>query len=129
MISFNTVLISAVAVFASQVEAKNIHNSCLKLSDDLEGYEGGEFTTNEAQLTEFGMDDQFRLHSFTTCMNDSEEVTGMQLFLAVNPYNTDDAQVHSLAPIGQMVGTCETVKPSEGLEKIRAADGNNDAGI
>ena len=49
MNTFNKALISTVAaLFASQAEAKGIHNSCLRLSDSTAGTETGEFFTNEA---------------------------------------------------------------------------------
>jgi len=78
MISFNRLLIStAAALIASQAEAKSIHNSCLQLSDNVEGNESGEFMTNEDQLTTAAFSDDMRLHSFTTCTDDQDNVTGI----------------------------------------------------
>jgi hypothetical protein len=49
MNTFNKALIATVAaLFASQAEAKSIHNSCLRLSDATAGTETGEYFTNEA---------------------------------------------------------------------------------
>jgi len=48
MINFNKVLVATVASFlALEAEAKPIHNSCLKLSDQMAGQERGEFISNE----------------------------------------------------------------------------------
>lgn len=126
MFQFNSILLATGAVFlASQTEAKNIHNSCLELSDDMEGHDGGEFMTNEDQLTQYGMDDTMRLHSFTTCMNDSDEVTGIQLTLAIDPYSDTFTQPYPLNPIGHMVGECQTVVTTGPLDEIKAAGGDD----
>jgi len=50
MNSFTTVLISAMAAFATQAEATAIHNSCLTLSNDTIGKPDfvQQFVTNES---------------------------------------------------------------------------------
>ena len=47
------------------------------LSDAVAGHENGEFTTNEDQLTSEVVTDNMRLHSFKTCVNSNDYVTGL----------------------------------------------------
>jgi hypothetical protein len=100
MNSFTKTLIATSAAFlASQTEAKSIHNSCLMLSDDVAGAETGEFITNEDQLTSSTVTDEMRLHSIMTCHTDGT-VTGLQFFMAMDPYNAVDEEAYMMDPIG-----------------------------
>ena len=80
MNTFNKTLLATVASFlASQTEARGIYNSCLLLSEDLEGQETeGAFVTNENDLSgNTEVTDDMQLHSFTICLNETGYATGL----------------------------------------------------
>ena len=111
----------ALALVTSQVGAKTIHNSCLVLSNQTAGLETGTFMTNEDQLTSSAVTDEMRLHSITTCSDSTDSVTGLQFFLASNPYEDGVSDLYEMQAIGQMTGECETLKLPDGLDRIKAS--------
>ena len=127
MNNISKVFISTVAFFlASETEAVPIHNSCLVLSDITAGYENGEFMTNEDQLTSSIVTDDMRIHSFKTCTNSNGFITGLQFFMAANPYSKEDqeaVETVEMGAIGKMEGECQTLKLTGGLDRIRAYKG------
>lgn len=60
-----------------------------------------------------------RLHSITTCHTD-DNVTGIQFFMALDPYEVDDDELFELTAIGKMAGACSTIELPDGLDKIKA---------
>ena len=140
MNTFNKALFStAAALFATQAEAKGIHNSCLRLSDTVAGDEDGEFFTNEDQLTQPGFSDDMRLHSITTCHDDGD-VYGIQFHMSKNPYEGVDDEIIALDPIGVMekpeaVGSdwsefeCEVLELPQGLDRIKVTLKSTDSGV
>ena len=137
MNTFNKVVIATVgALFTAQTaNAQTIHNSCLTLSDQTAGVEQGQFVTNEAQLTGTQVTSGMRLHSIKTCqtsrfvIDSRERVTGLQFFMALNPYEAVGEETFAMDPIGPMTGDCETLELPEGLDSITVTLDESRAGL
>merc|ERR1712113_1267341 len=98
------------ALLASLTEAKGIFNSCLKLSDATAGNDG------------------MRLHGVKTCHTDGN-VTGLQFFMAEDPYQSVGEVPYDMKPIGPMTGECDYLELKEGLDEIKATLRNNESGL
>jgi len=76
-----------------------------------------------------------RLHSIKTCqtdrflINSRERVTGLQFFMALNPYEADDEETFAMDPIGPMTGDCRTLELPEGLDRITVTLDESRAGL
>ena len=86
---FNVIILAASC--SAIGEAKQIHETCLHLSDDTAGQERGEYISNVSQLVDPAVDDQMRIHSVTTCTDSENSVIGLKLFLSVDPYSDTSA--------------------------------------
>ena len=107
--AFNAIVLTA--AYSAISEAKQISETCLHLSNELVGQETGDYVSNSSQLTSPDISDQMRLHSVTTCTNSDGSVTGLQLFLSLDPYSDSvpDDETIELDSIGSMTGNCQTL--------------------
>ena len=135
MNNFNKVLIATVASFlASEIEAKIIHNSCLKLSDKMAGQERGEYFSNEDELTSSKVHDGMKLDSFTTCTNTDGFITGLQFLFSLNPYDmSNEDEFVEMGGFGVLAGQgieCRTLNlVDSGLDRIRASSESAESGV
>jgi len=69
-----------------------------------------------------------RLHGVKTCHTDGN-VTGLQFFMAEDPYQSVGEVPYDMKPIGPMTGECDYLELKEGLDEIKATLRNNESGL
>jgi len=69
-----------------------------------------------------------RLHGIKTCHTDGD-VTGLQFFMAQDPYLSVGEEAYPMMPIGPMTGQCDYLELKEGLDEIKATLRKNESGL